>query len=336
MAFFFCSFSFHLAATLDLEQMEQDFVLESRQINIPGYPKAYNPSIIRWDGFFLMSFRILTDPLDLTISKIGLVWLDKDFSPISEPQLLDIRGKNKKIPSRSEDARLFNVGKRVYVTYNDNEQLSRDAPRRIYLAELNYDGFNFSAVDIQQLSFSPNKDNRSEKNWVPFEYNDTPLIAYSIFPHHIISPLSLKNGECSSIAFTQGLSQWEWGEIRGGTPALLDGTEYLAFFHSWKIIGTVQSNNRPIYHYFMGAYTFAAQPPFRVTRMSTQPVIGKGFYNDTDIYTKIHKHVIFPSGFILDDPYVWVVYGRQDEQMWIAKIDKNKLLNSLISVPPNE
>ena len=38
--------------------MQQDFVLEMKQIAIPGYSCAFNPSIIRWQGSPLLSFRI--------------------------------------------------------------------------------------------------------------------------------------------------------------------------------------------------------------------------------------------------------------------------------------
>ncbi|MBM3184500.1 MAG: hypothetical protein FJZ64_04265, partial [Chlamydiae bacterium] len=42
---------------LDLETMRQDFVLETKWIRIPGYPDAFNPSILRWQGKLLMCFR---------------------------------------------------------------------------------------------------------------------------------------------------------------------------------------------------------------------------------------------------------------------------------------
>ena len=42
---------------LDLEKKPQDFVLETIKISVPDYPHAFNPSIIRWQGRLLMSFR---------------------------------------------------------------------------------------------------------------------------------------------------------------------------------------------------------------------------------------------------------------------------------------
>lgn len=51
---------------------------------------------------------------------------------------------------------------------------------------------------------------------------------------------------------------WNYGELRGGTEAKLVGNQYLAFFHSQ---GTIHS--RFSMTYWMGAYTFSKEPPFR-------------------------------------------------------------------------
>ncbi len=44
---------------IDFEETSRDFVLETRKIEIPGYPHAFNPSIIRWKGELLLTFRYL-------------------------------------------------------------------------------------------------------------------------------------------------------------------------------------------------------------------------------------------------------------------------------------
>jgi len=38
-----------LHALIDLDSMAQDFVLETKKIEIPGYPCAFNPAIVRWN-----------------------------------------------------------------------------------------------------------------------------------------------------------------------------------------------------------------------------------------------------------------------------------------------
>ena len=63
----------------DLEQNVQSFILEEKQINIPGYPDAFNPSIVRWfDGRLLLVFRA-RDPLNQLPYLMGFVWLNEEF-----------------------------------------------------------------------------------------------------------------------------------------------------------------------------------------------------------------------------------------------------------------
>ncbi len=44
------------------------------------------------------------------------------------------------------------------------------------------------------------------------------------------------------------------------------------------------------------------------------------------------KHAVYPGGFVYDDNYIWVVYGKADCQVWIMKMDKKALLDSLSTV----
>lgn len=85
-------------------------------------------------------------------------------------------------------------------------------------------------------------------------------------------------------------------------------------------------------HYFMGAYTFAAQPPFELKRISPAPVIGKNFYNGPKYKTWKPLIVVFPGGIVEEKDHFLVAYGRQDHEIWITKIDKTGLLDSLICV----
>ena len=114
---------------------------------------------------------------------------------------------------------------------------------------------------------------------------------------------------------------------------LIDG-EYLAFFHSSTYMSTVHSKGRVIQHYFMGAYTFAAEPPFELTRISPEPIVGKDFYKGREYTTWKPLRVVFPCGFVFNDRFIWIAYGRQDHEVWIAKLDKKKLFDSLIPVRP--
>ena len=79
----------------DLQTMVQnDLVLETKQILIHEYPWAFNPSIIRWDNNLLMSFRVIPDPKQTFTSWVGVINLNENFEPKGKPQQLQLRIPN--------------------------------------------------------------------------------------------------------------------------------------------------------------------------------------------------------------------------------------------------
>lgn len=323
---------------LDLEEMSQDFVLETTQITIPGYPHAFNPSIVRWRDMLLLSFRNIPDPLRPFGSQIGIVQLNEDFTLASEPQILDTQAEDPYvtplIPPRSEDGRLVTIGDQLFLVYSDNKDFTiSKGGFRVYIAEVDFAKGVFSLHNFKCLSkFAGETQLKREKNWTPFDYQGKMFLAYSLTPHRIFQP-PVSEEECISFALTNNDIAWEWGDLRGGSPGLIVGNQYLSFFHSSISMETLHSNGKVSAHYFMGAYTFSLHPPFEITSISPHPIIGKNFYHG-----KMYKpywgsvNVVFPCGFIFDDHYIWVSYGRQDHEIWISKLDKQGLLDSLIPV----
>jgi predicted GH43/DUF377 family glycosyl hydrolase len=331
----------YCSPSLNLEDSAQDFILEVKQVIIPQYPHAFNPSIIRWKGSLLMSFRVIPNPKQSFTSWLGIVWLNENFEPISEPQQLITRNPASQVPSRAEDGRLITVNDKLYLIYSDNENLIiSKGGFRVYIAELDFDGKRFyikhrsSIKYIERLSeFPGNNINRREKNWTPFSYKNRLLLAYSLHPHTILEP---QLGTNSAVIISSSINNkisWSFGELRGGTCALLDSDHYLGFFHSACKMATVHSQHKEVLHYFMGAYKFRAQPPFNITHISPEPIIGKKFYSGTEYTPYWHPvRAIFPCGLIYDEKYIWIAYGRQDHEMWITKLDKEQLYKSLIKI----
>jgi predicted GH43/DUF377 family glycosyl hydrolase len=319
----------------NLEERAQDFVLEVKRIEIPDYPLAFNAGITRWQGRLLLSFRIIPDRKKSYDAEIGLVFLNEEFCLISRPQLLTLRDEYSTSPCRAEDARLITIGDKLYMIYDDNMEpkLSKGG-FRVYVAEIQYDGDHFIVHRAECLScYEGEMKSIREKAWVPFIYEENLLLAYSILPHRIFYPLLDGSGVCQTVACTKSAISWDWGILRGGTPALIEGEEYLAFFHSSIDMATVHSDGKKMAHYFMGAYQFSRDPPFSITKISPEPIIGKNFYNGTK-YKPYWKPVrcVFPCGYVSDEKYIWVTYGRDDHETWIVKLDKDKLLQSLVPV----
>jgi predicted GH43/DUF377 family glycosyl hydrolase len=326
------AFSAYAEGLIDLQTKVQDFVLETKRIEVPGYPHAFNPSVVRWQGALWLSFRTIPDPRQSFTSYLGLIELDEEFRPVGQPQLLLTRFPFSQAPSRAEDARLLTVGESLYIVYSDNEdaEISRGG-FRMYVAELEYRNGLFYLEQSEKLVRFEGEDAAvREKNWVPFDYKGTLLLAYSLQPHRILCPLR-GTGACETVATSASGAPWEWGILRGGTAAVRCGSEYLAFFHSSLPMASVHSAGKQIVHYFMGAYTFQAEPPFAITRMSPEPIVGPGFYKGA-YYPPYWKtvRVVFPGGILMDDAHVWVVYGREDHECWVMKLDKARLLSSLL------
>lgn len=329
-----CLWCCSVHAAVDLEEFTQDFVIETKRVHIAEFPNAFNPSIIRWQNRLLMSFRIVSDvsptPLNSfsSSSQIGLVWLDDEFNPTSPSQLLEWDVDEGLHP---EDGRLICVHERLYIIYSCFEE----SVFLVHVAELGFDGAAFHIVHNECLStFQDQKIDRREKNWIPFVYHDALHFAYQLMPHRIYYPSLDNRGVCETVSLTKPSIVWEWGELRGGSPALLvDEDRYLAFFHSSIAQTSLHSKGQSIPHYFFGAYTFSNTSPFEIRQISPEPIVGKNFYHGQEYEPYWHPvRVVFPCGFLMDNQFIWVSYGRQDHECWIVKMDKQGLLDSLIQV----
>lgn len=314
----------HLRSNLNIKS--QDFILETKRIQVPEHPYIFNPSIVRWNNAFLMSFRV-HDNLVHTAKPIGLVWLDKNFNVISKSYTLKIRNAkehttfvHKKSKIEDQDPRLITIDNHVYMVY------SNFRVGRMFIAELQFDGTDFFLDNPEcLLNFDDSKPNLIEKNWVPFEYNKKLLLSYSIAPHKVFLPLQ-GTESCKTVSCSPKEIPWKWGTLRGGSPALKVDGKYLAFFHCVKHI---RANNKVMPYYFMGAYLFEPTPPFTITHISPEPIVGPDFYTGEKHKTWKPLRVVFPAGFVVDKNSIWVAYGKQDHESWLVKIDKKKLFKSL-------
>lgn len=310
-----------LSAQIDLEEEIPPFVLETKRIKLLPYPDAFNPSIVEWKGEILLSFRS-RNPDTGVASRVGFVRLNKDFDPIQEPFLLDTGD------SYIQDPRLYIHSGRLYMAYSD--LIDNPPKRRMCIAELIEDNNELQLHNPQfLLKFNGDAYRKFEKNWTPFVHDDTLFLSYTLFPHKVFIPFPDEQ-RCTTLGSSKTAFTWNRGEIRGGTPALLIDGFYLGFFHSSIEMATLQSKDATIPHYFMGAYTFSANPPFRMTSISPKPIIGRNFYNGKSYQTWKPLRVVFPGGFLFNDEYIWIAYGRQDHEIWIVKLDRKGLMESLI------
>jgi predicted GH43/DUF377 family glycosyl hydrolase len=299
---------------------DSSFIDKTILVNIPEYPKAYNASIIPFQDHYLLAFRIdryrlpLAQNLVHFRNYIGLVLLDQNFRTIQEPVILE------KLGSRCYDPRLFMHGDRLYMSYGSAYEGDPDAVSRsrINLVEICYREGQF----FLGKSIAMKKKNicTYEKNWSIFSYNNQLFYTYQIQPHNVLSVDTL-HGFCKQVALTETPFSWNFGILRGGTPALEREDCYLAFFHSgiW-FLGR--------HFYFMGAYTFSKTPPFEILKMSVDPFFFHDFYT-SERNPNIISNVTFPGGYFIRNGKIYLCYGENDAAIKIAVLDEKGLLDSL-------
>ena len=301
-----------------------DIVIKNVQIELENFPYAFNPSLLKADEGLILAFRYCPDIEKDYISSIGIVLLDDDLAPVGKPQILDIPHPDSSIPPHQEDPRLIRWNRKIYLVYNDclaNVKSHLTDRRDMFFVELILSDGKFFLGEPVKLVYEEKYDTQvCQKNWVPFVYDDHLLFAYSMTPHEILFP-DTKNGKCSPIYSTQANTGWQWGQLRGGTQAELWDGEYLSFFHSSKKEATAASKGKLIKHYFVGAYTFSAKPPFSITKLTPAPIVGKIYYSAD----KIGQRVVFPGGMVIRENDILLAYGRNDREIWISTIDKHKL-----------
>lgn len=310
----------------------EQIVISTQRIYLPDdFQGAHNPSIIECGDGYLLCFRHTPKRyFEHWVSYIGIAQLDENFELVSEPQLLDTRILTQETPSQSEDARLFSVNGKFYVIYNDNIELIQPYSwerRDMYLAEVLYDGERFSLGTPLRLTHENIYKHREapwQKNWTPFEWQNELKLLFEINPMEVIQP-NLETGKCRVVSVTKKEVHWSLSELRGGSPALFLDGEYLAFFHSAVHMKSPSSDHMDLWHYFMGAFTFSAEPPFELTSISQEPINHPSFYT----YSSYSKRVIYPGGFVVRGPYVYLSYGKDDCEICIAKIDMQALRNSM-------
>jgi len=316
------------------ESEKREVVIAAKKIDITGYKGAFNPSIVKYGDNYLLTFRYQPSrSTQYWISYTGVVVLNEEFEPISNPQLLDTRAHSDQTVSQSEDARLVSLNDKLYIVYNDNMETNNPGiggRRDIYMAELSVANDRFVLAEPVKLAHDLKHEQiMCQKNWTPFAWKDCLLFVYSMHPHEILAS-DLKTGVSKTIydTYTQKSNHWSLGQMRGGTPASLVDGEYLSIFHSGHLTTSAASGDVPMWHYYMGAYTFSVEPPFGMNKVSAVPIDHPSFYT----YSSLSKRVIYPGGLIAAGPVLYVAYGKDDCEVWVATIDLEALKRTMIPV----
>lgn len=314
---------------------ESGIVRRAFQIHINGCKYAYNPSIVPLNGGYLLVFRKEADQNRIGVlpqTLLGSVHLSHNFQQLSECKYFKTGNQT------SEDPRVLQTEKGVYMSYGHVQSFTPIL--KVGLALSRVDAEKQKVIHTTDLQYSCGP---VEKNWTPFVYKnklgeEDIYFVYKFFPHRILKLTDELTGALE-VAYeaddkAAALARWEknWGLIRGGTPAIKIGDEYLSFFHS-----SFRSNG--ILYYIFGAITFESEPPFRVKRISSAPIFFKGIYDipvtkRVWFYPRKNMRVIFPSGVVQGREEgrecLYVVCGENDVAIKCVVLDQQILLDSLI------
>ena len=318
-------------------------ILHTSTIPICAPFANYNPSVVQFEDGYLMSFRHdIPDPNTRTEAQrrslTGLIRLDASFNPVGQPTYLELQGRYRDC----EDTRLFFVGERLYIcccVYFPEQKATT-----ISLMEI--DKQTLEVRQITDLDYANSQ--KIEKNWTPLVYSPalgkTDLyFMYSFDPHTVLKTRLDFSGKVASktIPLTPSsapkpVRRWasKWGFISGGTPAIQVEEGYLTFFHSHFIA------QKQVW-YVMGAALLEGRPPFRLIKISHQPILFKQMFasphhSDPRFRLSATTHVVFPSGLaegtFKGKEVFHVFYGDNDSAAGVVTFDKEKLLKSLHTV----
>lgn len=304
-------------------------LLSVKDVQIKDVFAPYNASIIeKENGGYHLFFRydvVHQMHLNHYNTNIGYAELDKDFNQAGK-KFVKINTES----PYSEDPRILRAKDNLYLVYNDGPSRGLRG-RKMHIAHLDLETFQ-----PQQITTMDPRLSNVEKNWVPFEYQNTIHFEYQVFrPRKVLCLEKSTRATLTNISDTPKIEKtyWEkkWGKPLGGSSARLIDGEYLGFFHS-KFKDNLQQT-----WYVMGAYTFEAKPPFKITSMSKYPILYNGIYRSKPLNTSDpQKFVIFPCGYVIehseDKTLLHLACGENDCAIKILSFDKEQLLKTLVPI----
>ncbi len=305
-------------------------VKKVREISIDSVFAPYNGSIIENDeGGYHLVFRYdePKDPWKVSpfYTHIGYAELDHKFSVLRVVEKIDTDSQS------SEDPRIVKVGEGYFLVWNDTIKAD------VYSRTMHTGKLRFPEAKLEYITNLDQRIKPVEKNWVPFEsQKDGKSVfnfVYGVHPHKILELPSPEKNQIIHLPGKQGplkqTLEWEktWGSVYGGTQARLVNGEYISFFHSWfKEAGKVW--------YAMGAYTFEAKAPYKITSITPYPILFPGIYESSYINTAdAQKHIIYPAGLALEEKgkklLLHVSCGENDGHIKIVTFDYERLKKNM-------
>lgn len=218
----------------------------------PGHGGArLNPSIIEYKDGYLFAWRN-----SWLRSVTCAIRLDKQFRPFGS--VYRINAHHHDATTCQEDARLFWHQGNLHMWFTGYRKHKGKRIANTLVAKL--DNETLKPV----YTFHPRIPNRPLwiKNTAFFDYNDELYSIFSITPHRVHKVY------CETVQQTWETAtstSWKYGHLRGGASPVLHKGQFYHFYHGMKERGGGRL-------YTIGCAVFEAKPPFRITRITQEPI----------------------------------------------------------------
>lgn len=271
--------------------------------------RIFNPTLIQHKGSdWLIARRAIPNEWSrLGLNKLVAFRLNEEHKP---QEFFEINLENRNYRDQCwEDPRIIRINNTLVLSYC-TFQLYRNQTYSGAHQQVAFLNDDLRPVEIWDPIYGGNggsilTQSNTEKNWIFFEHDGQMMMIYMTEPHQV---LRWENREHVETWDTPNAG-WKFGHMRGGTPPIRIGDEYLCFFHSsLPYLETAKQ-------YHMGAYTFEAKPPFKVKRMTKKPLLSG---SRLDPWRDGLATAVFPCGAILDGKKYVVSFGINDyTSAWI-------------------
>lgn len=301
--------------------------------------QPFNPAVIQCEDHYVVVFRSTTAGWWSYVKRYLFkihdeknYWVRLDFNgkQISPVQELVVPCDEIGMKWSPEDFRFIEVRKEIYAVFNDQlARIGSKSPhkRSMYAAKFVFVG---DRLEVQNriclnfpgaVEFYKGRDIESfvEKNWTPFVFENAIHLLYTIDPLLVLRP-NLETGECLEV-FRENFHVSDLGFPRGGTPAIDVGDRFVSFYHvlykggERRLFGYLKGQC-----YYMSAFAFSKEAPFRIVGKIDAPLGAKNMYQK--------KKIVFPSSLIQQGEELYLFWGVDDRKMFMGRVPLDRLIGS--------
>lgn len=268
----------------------------------------------------------------INLPNASIIKLDDGFLCLAKDWNLDayIFKVNNNFEIISSPAKLARCDDPTFLTPNlifGNTIWRRDADFRLMFFKLDYKN-PIRTFDTKPIFYF--KERWKEKNWSPFLFENEIYFVYMVCPFIV---LKLDKQQTRPVKDSPP-QEWAGFEIRNGTRAIpYNENEYIVPCHHVKIFEKAGENGKDIRYYHIGAYTFSRKKPFRIMRVTKEPILD---INEVEGATRecwwlsVKSKILFERGIEIVGDDIFISFGEQDMRSKVLKISRMEMEKLLV------